>query len=239
MSNIIETTAPISINELKKYFLNKELKYVIDYENSTLKGTKLLTYLSNLDLPCDITVPSNQESKEELLVAYFNSPFITSVPSLENLAMIVLFEYKGLIKAPVYTTFIETNKEIIEHWANVLDSLTLYNMHMIESAEFKDFAESFPHNDTEAVVGVNFVNMLKYPIFYEFYQIIKYSSLQFYSVYFTKNMFKGRSLYSYWANESNPLFLLTFGVAEGLVDTSEYIKAKQETMLEEANAALI
>ena len=46
--NVIETTAPIKIEELKKYFADKETFYVIDYANSDLKGSKLLTYLSNL-----------------------------------------------------------------------------------------------------------------------------------------------------------------------------------------------
>jgi hypothetical protein len=48
---IIETTAPVKIEELKKYFADKDTFYLIDYANSDLKGTKLLTYLSNLDIP--------------------------------------------------------------------------------------------------------------------------------------------------------------------------------------------
>ena len=51
---IIETKAPIAIDELKKYFTDKDVSYLIDYEKSDLKGKKLLTYLSNLDIPADI-----------------------------------------------------------------------------------------------------------------------------------------------------------------------------------------
>ena len=45
--NTIETIIPISMDNLKKYFVDKETFYSIDYENSELKGKKMLTYLSN------------------------------------------------------------------------------------------------------------------------------------------------------------------------------------------------
>ena len=51
---IIETKAPISIEDLKKHFTEKDVSYLIDYSTSELKGKKLLTYLSNLDIPADI-----------------------------------------------------------------------------------------------------------------------------------------------------------------------------------------
>ena len=43
-------------------------------------------------------------------------------------------------------------------------------------------------------------------------------------------------MYSYWANENNPLFLLTYGIAEGLVTGVSYNTAKQKTIEELANA---
>ena len=51
---IIETKAPISIEDLKKNFTETDVKYLIDYSISDLKGKKLITYLSNLDIPADI-----------------------------------------------------------------------------------------------------------------------------------------------------------------------------------------
>ena len=50
-TNVIKTIAPIAIEDLKKYFLDKSITYNIDYTNSKIKGTKLLTYISNLDIP--------------------------------------------------------------------------------------------------------------------------------------------------------------------------------------------
>jgi hypothetical protein len=50
-------------------------------------------------------------------------------------------------------------------------------------------------------------------------------------------MFKGKNMYSYWANENNPLFLLTYGVAEGIVTGDSYNLAKQKTIEELKNVA--
>lgn len=80
--NIIETTAPITIENLKLFFENKETKYLIDYEKSILKEEKLLVYLSNLEIYCDIKF-SNVESFDELLKIYLKSSVIVKMPSLE------------------------------------------------------------------------------------------------------------------------------------------------------------
>ena len=44
---IIETKAPISIEDLKKHFTENDVSYLIDYSKSELKWIKHLTYLSN------------------------------------------------------------------------------------------------------------------------------------------------------------------------------------------------
>ena len=49
-----------------------------------------------------------------------------------------------------------------------------------------------------------------------------------YTKYFKEYMFKGKSLFEYWANASNPLFLMTWAVAEGKFDSKEYNKRKME-----------
>jgi hypothetical protein len=50
-------------------------------------------------------------------------------------------------------------------------------------------------------------------------------------------MFKGKNLYSYWANENNPMFLLTFNIAEGTITGDEYFANIKETIKEIENAA--
>jgi hypothetical protein len=43
-------------------------------------------------------------------------------------------------------------------------------------------------------------------------------------------MFKGKNLYSYWANINNPMFLLTFGIGSGDVTTEQYVEARNQSI---------
>jgi hypothetical protein len=52
-------------------------------------------------------------------------------------------------------------------------------------------------------------------------------------------MFKGKNMYAYWANENNPLFLLTYGIAEGVVGGDSYNSHKQKTIEELENVTSI
>lgn len=222
--NVIHTVAPISLDNLKKYFTDKTTVYVIDYKNSTLKGKKLLTYLSNLDIPCDIDF-TDADNVEDMLLDYLTFTMIVNVASLEALAIKSLNEFK-FVEETNQSTFVKNNKEILQKWADKLDSLTIYNMYIINSPECKQFAESFEINNDDSADGINFVSLLKNPDFYEFYTLIDYSRLKFYSHYFNDYMFKGKNMYSFWANENNPMFLLTYGISSGLVDSTEYNNAK-------------
>ena len=231
-TNIIKTIAPISIEDLKKYFLDKSITYNIDYTNSKLKGSKLLTYISNLDIPCNITFNDKNE-QEELLKEYLNSPVLCSIPSLEILTINLLLEYKEIdIENLIsYKNFIIDNLEIIKQWESKLDSLTLYNMYIVNSPEMQEFAKGFPEDGTEELTGINFLSLLKYEPFYIYYSKIKQSNLKFYTKYFNEYMFKGKNLYEYWATENNPLFLITFGISEGLKLTENKEEEHNDTLV--------
>jgi len=237
--NIIKTAAPIAIEDLKKYFTDKTTFYVINYADSKLKGSKLITYLSNLDLPVDIDLTnSTTEDCYLLLKDYMNSPMLVNIHSLEYFVMSVLREAKGLSDVAPHKHFIEEHKDLITIWINKLDSLTLFNMYIINSDETKKFAESFPKNDTDDITGVNFISLLKHEDFYTLYNKVDKSSLKFYTKYFNEYMFKGKNLYSFWANKNNPMFLLTFAIGNGL-NSQDYIKAKQETIQGMQNATSV
>lgn len=228
--DIIKTSAPIAIEDLKKYFVNKETFYIIKYSDSKLKGNKLITYLSNLDLPVDIDlVDSTLEDCYSLIADYMNSPMLVNINSLEHFVISILREAKGISNTELHKNFIEQNQSIINVWVNKLDSLTLFNMYIINSEETKLFAESFQKDDTDSITGVNFISLLKHEEFYSFYKKIDKSNLKFYTKYFKEYMFKGKNLYSFWANKNNPMFLLTAAIGNGL-NSKEYIKAKQETI---------
>lgn len=229
--NIIETTAPIAMDDLKQYFENKdETQYVIDYTNSTLKDEKILTYLSNLDLPADLKVSSYDEIVS-LVKQYLRCNFIVNLPSLELATIDLLFQYKGLIQVQ-NQELLDELKEDLDVWVERLDSLSLYNVYSINSEKMREWVESHPVAENEETVGINFVSLLKHPVFYEYYQKVDTRNLKYYPKFFNEYVFKGNNIYSYWANENNPMFLLTYGIASGDIKPEEYIEAKKTSIQE-------
>jgi hypothetical protein len=220
--NIIETTAPIAIDYLKEFFTNKdETSFLIDYENSQLQGSKLLVYLSNLDVPCDIKVDEGSESFNNLISDYLNSPFVLNIKTLEIATINILLARRGIVETDAYNNIIDANKEILDRWEEVLDSLALFNMYTLDNEEVRENIRSVPANTYEDLKGINFVSLLKHEDFYEFFSTWKLENARYFDGYFNDYMFKGKNLYSYWANENNPMFLLTFGIAEN-IDINEY-----------------
>ncbi len=234
--NIVETVAPISIEHLKKYFADKTTFFLINYKDSSLKGAKLLTYLSNLDIPCDISVKGcTEEECYSLIKEYLHTTMLVSVPSLERAVTHMLHQFKQL--QPVQDTqFIEDNKEILSKWVSKLESLSLYNMYIVGDESFKSFVDGFDKDETDELTGINFISLLKNNDFYSFYGNTDQRNLKFYTHYFNDYMFKGKNMYSYWANQNNPMFLLTYGIAEGMITGETYNSAKQKTLEELANA---
>lgn len=210
MSKVITTTAPIAIEYLKEYFADKETTYVIDYAESELKGEKLLVYLGNLDLPADIKFETS-EDLEEMVLAYASSTFIVNIRSLE-FAMLNL-----LLKNEIGFPLTDELQVLLDHWSIRIKSLLLYNLHTVNLEEFNTFVDAAPKDDTDSLVGVNFVSLLKYE---ELGQIIVDDDNNLdecinYTKYFNDYMFKGKNLFSYWANPNNILFLQTWSIASG------------------------
>jgi len=220
---IIETKAPIAIDELKKYFTDKDVSYLIDYSTSELKGKKLLTYLSNLDLPCDL-----KNADYDLLKDYFYTSSLVKCPALEEMTIEVLHQYKNVddnsYNAPA-SKFVSENLEIVEKWVKKLDSLSLFNLYIVEEDKFKDYVKSHPKDETNDLEGVNFISILDNTNFFSYYSKVDDKNLTYYTKYFNDYMFRGKNLYEYWANSNNPMFLLTWDTARG--NGKEYIKARE------------
>ena len=228
--NIIETTAPITIENLKLFFENKETKYLIDYEKSILKEEKLLVYLSNLEIPCDIKF-SNVESFDELLKIYLKSSVIVKIPSLEFGLIDLLLQYNE-INTMVDVEFIKEIEEDLAIWSNKLKSLSLYNVYTINDESMQNWVKQFPEDDTTETKGINFVSLLSNSELYRIFEKVNQSELKYYSSYFEKYMFKGQNLFSFWANENNPMFIINNGIASGSLDNTEYFNAQNKTIQE-------
>lgn len=235
---IIETTAPIKIEDLKLYFADKETFYVIDYENSDLKGAKLLTYLSNLDIPSDIKLDRNSVHFEELLLEYFNSPFLVNIPFLEKEAIRALLEYKNVGRFG-YSEFIEKNQELFFKWTQILDSLILFNTYCINDDNLKESVRKYEKFDDNFIIGINFVSLLKYEDFYDFYTTVENKNFKYHDVYFNNYLFKGKNLYNYWANHNNPVFLITWGAMAEEFDKDMFIDAVKKDIEELQHVSLV
>lgn len=232
MKNTIQTTAPIDIQDLKKYFENKETFFEINYTESTIKAEKLLVYISNLDIPCDIKVNSSDET-QEILKVYLESSFLVNLPSLEKITISLLLQNKGLVKV-TDKELLDSLKPQLDNWTEKLDSLPLFNLYSIKDDTLKEWAiGEHEENDTTDLSGVNFVSLLKYKDFYYFYQKMD-STPKYYSKLFNEYMFKGNNLYTFWANENNPMFLLTYAIATDTLEVDKYIDAVKQTTEETA-----
>jgi hypothetical protein len=235
--NFIKTTAPISIDNLKKYFVDKDTFFIVDYKNSVLKGSKLLTYLSNLDVPADIDFAGCSDDEFfEMVEEYLNSQTICNIAFLEKAVITILKEKAELSNTEFFEDFILKNSLILDEWLSKIYSLSLFNMYAIDVPEYKKFVTDYPLDTTDSLVGVNFVSLLKHEELYDLYQVAETSKMKYYKTYFDEYIFKGKNLYSYWANENNPMFLLTFSIADGVITGDEYFANIKETIKEIENA---
>lgn len=238
--NLVNTVAPIPIDELKKYFTDETIFYIVNYKNSKLKGTKILTYFSNLELPMDISFEDIEEKEFfELLKEYLHTEMVCNIKSLEKITIDCLLHYKKIKTNSFFDNFCEENQDILNEWVKKLDSLTLFNLYSIGSETFSEFAQSHPVDDNSSLEGINFVSLLKHEEMYELYDVIEKDNLRFYKKYFDEYMFKGKNMFHFWANENNPLFLLTFGIAEGHANAENYNDAKKITIQEFKDASSV
>lgn len=227
LMNIVKTTAPISIDLLKGYFSNPDTKFIINYKESKLQGSKLLIYLSNLDIPSDIEFDNDFEFFE-LLKIYLESTFLLNINSLENATIDALLTHKGIVINEKYLEFVKENSVILDEWKSRLESLLVYNLYTIDSKEIKSLLDVYEKVDGKELQGLNFVSLLKHENLYLLYENINNNDLKFYQGYFTEYMFKGNNLYSFWSNENNPLFLATFGIANG-VNFNDYLVSTSDS----------
>jgi hypothetical protein len=146
-----------------------------------------------------------------MILAYASSTFIVNIQSLE-IAMLNL-----LLENEIGIALTDELQGLLDHWSVRIKSLLLYNLHTVDLEELNNFVDAAPKDETDSLVGVNFVSLLKYE---ELGHIITGDGNNLdecinYTKYFNDYMFKGKNLYSYWANENNILFLQTWAVASG------------------------
>lgn len=222
---IVEATLPLKMEDIKTFYLNQEnVRYIIDYENSALKGKGFLFYVANLNLPIDIVFSKTVKVSEklELLRDYMSIANICDIATLQFAAAQVLLTKKGVDMtgmfvcpplAPSQTKrFIKENSELVNNWESFVDSLILFTL--------CSMTEDLPKNvlvvDDPHIVGNNVVNLFNIPSFFELYfskgVIVK--NIKYYRYQFEEYCYKGGNLYSYFAHENNWLLFSTINALQ-------------------------
>ncbi len=252
--NIRQATVPLSVEQIKEFFSNKELLYLIDYKNSELKENVFLTYLSNLDLPSEIDFEgSSFEEKEKLFVIYLTTRNIITCETLRlNLANILL-RYREIDTQDIFTNlifnedevqkFIQNNKELIFKWNHFLESTILFAFTCIPElkeslnlGEGKDGSPGVEHCEDSAYVGTNVVNLFSITGFMAtFFSKPIHGPLTYFKPQFEDYMFRAKNLYSYYDTEENlPLHLMLANV-NGEISLPTIIDAYQESQQDTHN----
>ena len=237
---IRSTIVPISIDLIKEYFQDKSIMFNIDYENSKLSDKIFLTYLSNLDIPADITIRKDIEKEKvfALIDAYLEIKTISDIHFLNSIAVHIMLKAKGFDTSQVmenaYLTeelvdeYIETRRETIDKWVHFIDSTMLYLLYCFKDInEELDIKSQFEAISDPNYVGLNVVNLLQYPGFLGTYFTSEQGSkISFFEHQFDSHMFKGKSLFHYYNNPENPFPTIIQLMFDGKIplDVNELLK---------------
>lgn len=199
------TPAPILAAELKRKF-KENIEFVIDYKNSRFKDKIFITYLSNIDVKCELLLEGEEETLR-LVGHYMRHPGLVFLPELMDIAMHILLAY---LKKPSRlnfdpTDFIAQNEDIIKVWMRRVASLYLYGLY-VDSTISRDVFANFPRDDDYTLPGINYVHLIKHPHFGLLMEGIPNSAITFNEYMFSEYMFAGKNLYHYFAVLENPLY---------------------------------
>ena len=234
---IKNTVAPIPIELLKEYFSDDTIVFNIDYAESILKGDKLITYLSNLDVPCTLTGfdKVSTEDKFSFVKDYMNAKLIIKNYELEVCVLRILYELSGLEWVVEYEeienilsyeeicNFCQDNQDMIQTWLTMLASLSIFALTTIVDEEEKildALKEEFQTIDDYDFCGVNFAMMLRHEATQEL--LVDDREVFYFEKQFNEQMYKGQDLYTYWNNENNAMAIITWGISSGDITFDEF-----------------
>lgn len=212
----INTVAPIAIDQIKEYFKDKNTLFIIDYNESKLQDKVFLTYLSNLDIPCDINFDNTPREKVfQLLASYVDIKNICNIPVLNVMIAEIILKSIGVNSNIIFSkeyftseeirTFIDNNKDKLIKWIDFIDSSMVFLLYTYKDLNEKlKVEETFPVIDDHNYVGLNVVNLFKIPGFLELYfSSTKPVNMVYFKQQFETYMFKGKAFFEYYNNDVN------------------------------------
>jgi hypothetical protein len=217
--NVREVSVPLEINQIKEFFENKELFFVVDYGASKIKGSMFLTYLSNLELPSEINLATaSKTDKFDILKVFFETRNLCKSDVL-TLTAAQVFVNNPLLSTEECQEFIEQNLELIKRWNTFIESCLVFLL-----VSYKDlneafkFSEQFEKIEDPQYVGTNVVQLFSAPAFMEhFYSRPAMSQPYYFKAQFEEYMFKGKNLFDYFACPENTIFGIFSGILDGQV----------------------
>lgn len=244
---IKDTVAPIPIDLLKEYFSDDSIIFNIDYSESLLKGDKIITYLSNLDVPCKLTGwdKVSTEDKFSFIKDYMNAKLVINITELEVCVLKILYEaaeysffinyanVENILDKEEIDKFVKENKELIDKWLIMLASCSVYGVYTITEFQqaVKDEYETIDDYD---YCGVNFVRLLQHEITQELITAER-DDVYYFEKQFNEPMFKGKNLFAYWQNDANTLAIMSWGISSGDI-TFDKFQSEIEKGYEDASA---
>ncbi len=216
IQRVKKVTAPLAIDEIKEYFVKKDISFLIDLKASQLKGNMLLTYISNLDLPSEIDLDGETSEQLHLLMKdYFLSKSIVTSKNLSYLAAQILLDSVGYDSETLFEAgpmsrlerkkFIDENSEILVRWNTFMVSTMLFTIMSYTAIEEKlNLKASQPEINDHDYVGFNVVNLFTVPGFMEsYFSVPPQFPVYYFKPQFEEYIFKGKNLFFYYQKEGN------------------------------------
>jgi hypothetical protein len=233
-----EVTAPLSIEQIKEHFTNKNIQFLIDVSKSQLKDHVLITYLSNLELPCELKFSncSNDEIKT-LLKAYMESKSLLNSLNLKYLSAQIVLDSVGydsdslfggaLLDKKERQSFISENSQLVDSWAQFVSSSIIFAVSSYPALEeHYKFKSSMPQITDLDAVGYNVVNLFGIPGFMEsFYSMPMKFQPHYYKAQFDEYIYKGKNFFHYYQNDNNILAIFLEALLLSEQDPKELLKS--------------
>ena len=238
---IKNTVAPIPIELLKEYFSDDSIIFNIDYAKSILKSEKLITYISNLDVPCQLTGWDKVSTVDKFAFVkdYMNAKLVIKNYELESCVLKILCEasdtmfYKQYESEDILTddevkSFCADNEDLINRWLTIIASFSIFVLTTVPDLveEMGSIRDQFQVIDNYDFCGVNFVQLLRHELTQDL--IIEDRPVYYFEKQFNEPMFKGHALYKYWNTEANTMAIITMGISSGDILYDEFQSAIEE-----------
>lgn len=209
---VIETTVPVPIAIMRRKF-SENIKFIVDYDNSRHKGKVFITYLTNLNVECELRFGS-VESKLELVKEYLHITSMVDLPQLEDIVINLLLAATG---KPYHLDFnpldfILENEAILQVWMRNCCMIPTYALHSYPPTE--ELVKNYEEIPGEDLTGINFVHLASHLMFPMLISDVPEEHWCWNKTFFKEYCFGGHNLFYYTQSENNPFFMALLVVSE-------------------------